>query len=66
MLELGPGTGYATGHQQLRAAAEAAGLDRVRRRVRLRRLPVLWLGASDEQALDSALACVDALDAELP
>ena len=66
VLELGPGTGYATSHQQLRAAAEAAGLDRVRRRVRLRRLPVLWLGASDEQALDSALACVDALDAELP
>ena len=66
VLELGPGTGYATGHQQLRVAAEAAGLDRVRRRVRLRRLPVLWLGASDEQALDSALACVDALDAELP
>ena len=66
VLELGPGTGYATRHQQLRAAAEAAGLDRVRRRVGLRRLPVLWLGASDERALDSALACVDTLDAELP
>ena len=66
VLALGPGAGYATSHQQLRAAAEAAGLDRVRRRAGLRRLAVLWVGAGDERALDSALACVDALDAELP
>ena len=67
VLELGPGAGYAD-----RATSSCA--RRPRRPAwtasggasRLRRLPVLWLGASDEHALDSALACVDALDAELP
>jgi len=67
VLELGPGAGYATTHQQLRAAAEAAGdVERARRRVRLRGLPVLWIGADGDGTLDYALACVDALDAELP
>ena len=66
VLELGPGEGYATSHPQLRAAAERAGAVR-RRRARRRRLPTLWLGvpAAGEAALDRALACVDAIDAEL-
>jgi hypothetical protein len=66
VLELGPGSGCATAHPQLRAAAEAAG--GTVRRARWRRLPTLWIGvpAADERALDFALACVDAIDAELP
>ena len=63
VLTLGAGAGCATGHPQLRAAAEAAG--GTPRRARRRRLPTLWIGADDPQALDFALACVDALDAEL-
>jgi hypothetical protein len=68
VLELGPGTGYGATHPQLRAAAERAGAaPRVRRR-RVRGLPTLWLGvsAATDAEVDLALACVDALDAELP
>ncbi len=69
LLELGPGSGYASSHPKLRAAAEAAGAGkRVRRpaararagpvaRRRHRRTWRRWI---------CALACVDAIDAELP
>jgi hypothetical protein len=63
VLRLEPGEGAASAHPQLRAAAEAAG--RTPRRRRRTRLPTLWVGAGDERALDDALACVDAIDAEL-
>ena len=62
VIELGPGSGCAASHPQLRAAAEAAGGTPRRRR---RRLPTLWIGADDEGALEFARACVDALDGEL-
>jgi hypothetical protein len=68
LLELGPGSGYASSHPKLRAAAEAAGAaTRVRRPV-IRRVPTLWLGvdSADVETLDLALACVDAIDAGLP
>jgi len=64
VLRLEPGEGAASAHAQLRAAAAASG--RAPRRARSTRLPTLWIGASDPQALDFGLACVDALDAELP
>ena len=62
VIELGPGSGCAASHPQLRAAAEAAGGTPRRRR---RRLPTLWIGADDAGALEFARACVDALDGEL-
>jgi hypothetical protein len=69
LLELGAGPlAYASAHPQLRAAAARAGApERVSPRgvARIRRLPSIWIGAADERALDYALACVDALDAEL-
>ena len=70
VLELGPSgaPAFAASHPRLRAAAESVGgVPRVRRLVR-RRLPTLWIGvptADDDRALDFALACVDAIDAEL-
>ena len=69
VLELGPSDApaFATSHPRLRAAAESVGgVPRVRRPVR-RRLPTLWIGvpAADERTLDFALACVDAIDADL-
>jgi hypothetical protein len=68
LLELGPGSGYATSHPKLRAAAEAAGAGTRVRRPGIGRVPTLWLGVdlADVAALDRALACVDAVDAELP
>jgi hypothetical protein len=68
LLELGPGSGYATSHPKLRAAAEAAGAGTRVRRPGIGRVPTLWLGVdwADVAALDRALACVDAIDAELP
>ena len=68
LLELGPGSGYASSHPKLRAAAEAAGAGKRVRRPRLGRVPTLWIGvdSADVEALDLALACVDAIDAELP
>ena len=63
LIELGPGTGCATAHPQLRAAAAAAG--GTPRRGRRRRVPTLWVGADDPDALEFARACVVALDAEL-
>jgi hypothetical protein len=68
LLELGPGSGYASSHPKLRAAAEAAGARKRVKRPGIGRLPTLWLGAesADEATLDRALACVDAVDAELP
>jgi hypothetical protein len=68
VLELGPGSGYASSHPKLRAAAELAGAGKRVRRPWIGRVPTLWLGvdAADEAALDRALACVDAIDAELP
>jgi hypothetical protein len=68
LLELGPGSGYASSHPKLRAAAEAAGAGKRARRPRLGRVPTLWIGvdSADVEALDLALACVDAIDAELP
>jgi hypothetical protein len=68
LLELGPGSGYASSHPKLRAAAEAAGAGKRVRRPGIRRVPTLWLGvdSADVETLDLALACVDAIDAELP
>jgi hypothetical protein len=68
LLELGPGSGYSSSHPKLRAAAEAAGAGTRVRRPGIRRVPTLWLGVdmADVAALDRALACVDAIDAELP
>jgi hypothetical protein len=68
LLELGPGSGYASSHPKLRAAAQAAGLTRRVRRPRLGRVPTLWIGveSADVETLDAALACVDAIDAGLP
>jgi hypothetical protein len=68
VLELGAGAGYASSHPRLRAAAEAAGAGERVRRPRIGRVPALWIGVgqADEAALDRALACVDAIDAELP
>ena len=68
VLELGPGSGYASSHPKLRAAAEAAGAGKRVRRPRLGRVPTLWIGvdSADVETLDLALACVDAIDAELP
>jgi hypothetical protein len=68
LLELGPGSGYASSHPKLRAAAQAAGLTQRVRRPRIGRIPTLWLGveSADVETLDLALACVDAIDAELP
>jgi hypothetical protein len=68
LLELGPGAGYASSHPKLRAAAERAGAGQRVRRPWIGRVPTLWIGvdAADEAALDRALACVDAIDAELP
>ena len=68
LLELGPGSGYASSHPKLRAAAEAAGAGKRVRRPGIRRVPTLWLGvgSADVATLDLALACVDAIDAELP
>ena len=63
VLRLEPGDGCASAHPQLRAAAEAAG--GTPRRARRTRLPTLRVGASDERALGFALACVDAVDADL-
>ena len=63
VLRLEPGDGCASAHPQLRAAAEAAG--RPPRRARRTRLPTLQVGASDERTLDFALACIDAVDADL-
>jgi len=64
LIRLGAGTGCATAHPQLRAAAVAAGGEP--RRARRRRVPTLWIGADDPDAVDFARACVEALDAELP
>ena len=67
VLELGPGSGYASSHPKLRAAAETAGgVPRVwrPRPARCRRCGSAS-PADDESALDLALACVDAIDAEL-
>jgi hypothetical protein len=68
LLELGPGSGYASSHPKLRAAAETAGAGKRARRPGIGRLPTLWLGVepADVETLDLALACVDAIDAELP
>ena len=68
LLELGPGSGYSSSHPKLRAAAETAGAGTRVRRPGIRRVPTLWLGvdSADEVTLDRALACVDAIDAELP
>jgi hypothetical protein len=68
VLELGPGSGYASSHAKLRAAAQAAGAGQRLRRPRIGRVPTLWLGvaSADVKTLDLALACVDAIDAELP
>jgi hypothetical protein len=68
LVELGPGSGYASSHPKLRAAAAAAGAGERVRRPRIGRVPTLWLGvgAADVATLDLALACVDAIDAELP
>jgi hypothetical protein len=68
LLELGPGSGYASSHPKLRAAAEAAGAGKRVRRPGIGRVPTLWLGVdmADVATLDRALACVDAIDAELP
>jgi hypothetical protein len=68
LLELGSGSGYASSHPKLRAAAEAAGAGKRIRRPGTRRVPTLWLGvdSADVETLDLALACVDAIDAELP
>jgi hypothetical protein len=68
LLELGSGSGYASSHPKLRAAAEAAGAGKRVRRPGIRRVPTLWLGvdSADVETLDLALACVDAIDAELP
>src|SRR3954468_12832384 len=68
LLELGSGSGYASSHPKLRAAAEAAGAGKRIRRPGTRRVPPLWLGvdSADVETLDLALACVDAIDAELP
>jgi hypothetical protein len=67
LLELGPGSGFASSHPKLRAAAEAAGAGTRVRRPRVGRVPTLWLGvdSADVAALDRALACVDAIAAEL-
>jgi hypothetical protein len=64
LIRLGAGTGCATAHPQLRAAAVAAGGEP--RRARRRRVPTLWIGADDPDALEFARACAEALDAELP
>jgi hypothetical protein len=68
LLELGPGRGYASSHPKLRAAAGAARVGTRMRRPGIRRVPTLWLGvaSADVETLDLALACVDAIDAELP
>jgi hypothetical protein len=63
VLLLEPGSGCASAHPGLRAAAVAAG--GTPRRARPTRLPTLRIGASDERALAFALACVDAVDADL-
>ena len=63
LVVLEPGDGCASGHPQLRAAAEAAG--GTPRRARRRRVPTVWIGADDPDALRFARACIDALDASL-
>ena len=63
LVVLEPGDGCASGHPQLRAAAEAAG--GTPRRARRRRVPTVWIGADDPNALRFARACIDALDASL-
>jgi hypothetical protein len=71
VLELGEtdAAAYASAHPQLRAAAQRAAEalgGATRRRAARSRLPVLWLGGpGGEPTLDFALACVDALDADL-
>jgi hypothetical protein len=77
VLEVGAGGGplaFATAHRELRGAAERAGeAARMPLRAasgagaaRSRRLPALWIGGGDPEALlGYALATVDAVDAEL-
>ena len=67
LLELGPGSGYASSHPKLRAAAEAAGAGKRVRRPRLGRVPTLWIGvdSADVRGAGSGARCVDAVDAEL-